>query len=183
MTIEESIKIFKCLSDRSRLQIVAGLAKGEAYAELIAERLGITPSTVSFHMKKLEEAGLVTSRKDQYYTVYSLNRKMMDSRLSTLITAGASEEDIQAMREEEYRQKVINTFFEYGRLKQIPAQRKKKLICYEEIVKRFEFGRIYSEKELSDIIAEVNDDYCSIRRDMISEGMLKRTGSEYERIR
>lgn len=183
MTMDESIKIFKCLSDKSRLQIVAGLMKGDAYAELIAERLGLTASTVSFHMKKLEEAGLVKSRKDQYYTVYSLNREVMRAKLSEFVTAGASEEDVQAVREEEYRQKVLKTFFEYGKLKQIPAQRKKKLICYEEIVKQFEFGHVYEEKELSDIIAEINEDYCYIRRDMIAEGLLKRDGAQYERIR
>lgn len=183
MTPDESIKIFKCLSDRSRLQIVAGLMKGDAYAELIAERLNLTASTVSFHMKKLEEAGLVSSRKEQYYTVYSLNRDIINKRLSDFVIAGASEEDLQAVREEEYRRKVISSFFEYGRLKQIPAQRKKKLICYEEIIKNFEFGRIYSEKELSEIIAAINEDYCSIRRDMLSEGLLRREGTEYERIK
>lgn len=183
MTINESIQVFKCLSDQSRLRIVAGLMKGDAYAELIAERLGLTPSTVSFHMKKLEEAGLVTARKDQYYTVYSLNRALINTRLTDLVLAGADEEEVQAAREEEYRQKVLTTFFEYGKLKQIPAQRKKKLICYEEIVKSFEFGRIYEERELSDIIARFNDDYCTIRRDMISEGLLKRDGSKWERVK
>ena len=183
MTQEESIAVFKCLSDRSRLGILAGLMKGDAYAELIAERLGLTPSTVSFHMKKLEEAGLVTSRKEQYYTVYSLNRGIMDRKLIELVCPDTATEDAQAKREEEYRRKVIKAFFEYGRLKQIPAQRKKKLICYEQIVKRFEFGRIYEEKELSAIIAEYNEDYCSIRRDLISEGLLRREGTQYERLR
>lgn len=183
MTPEESIKIFKCLSDRSRLQIVSGLMKGDAYAELIAERLGLSASTVSFHMKKLEEAGLVTTRKEQYYAVYSLNRELLNEKLSMFVTAGANEEDLQAMREEEYRRKVLSSFFEYGKLKQIPAQRKKKLICFEEIAKSFEFGRIYSESELNEIILKINEDYCSIRRDMIGDGLLRRNGTEYERIR
>ena len=183
MTQEESIAIFKCLADRSRLSILSGLMKGDAYAELIAQRLSLTPSTVSFHMKKLEEAGLVTSRKDQYYTVYSLNRAILDQTLIALVCPDAVAEDAQQRREEEYRSKVIKAFFEYGRLKQIPAQRKKKLICYEQIIKRFELGRIYEEKELSAILAEYNEDYCTLRRDMISEGLLKREGTQYERLR
>ena len=44
----------------------------DMYAERLAQRLGVTPATVSFHMKKLEENGLVTSRPDQYYTMYTL---------------------------------------------------------------------------------------------------------------
>ena len=59
MTEENALKLFKCLSDTSRLRIVQALTQGEMYTELLAERLELTPSTVSFHMKKLEEAGLV----------------------------------------------------------------------------------------------------------------------------
>lgn len=183
MTTDECARIFKCLSDKSRLSIVAGLMKGDTYAELIAERVGLTASTVSFHMKKLEEAGIVEARREQYYTVYSLNKKLIEKKLCDLVSAEAEEEKQQAEREAEYRRRVISTFFENGKLKQIPAQRKKKTICYEEIVKKFEFGRIYSEKELSELIAEINEDYCSIRRDMLGEGLLRREGTQYERIR
>ena len=81
MTQENALKIFKSLADTSRLRIVQSLTKGDMYTELLAERLGITPSTVSFHMKKLEDAGIVVSRKEQYYTVYSLNRDVLESSL------------------------------------------------------------------------------------------------------
>ena len=38
-------------------------------------------------------------------------------------------------------------------------------------------------KELNEIITEFHEDYCTIRRDMISEGILKRDGSKYVRIK
>ena len=47
----------------------------------------------------------------------------------------------------------------------------------------FETGREYSEKELDDIILRVHEDYCTIRRDMIGEGILSRDGATYVRIR
>ena len=81
MTQEDAMKLFKCLSDMSRLRIVQSLSQGEMYTELLAERLDLTPPTVSFHMKKLEEAGLAVSRKEQYYTVYSLNRAILEKTL------------------------------------------------------------------------------------------------------
>ena len=183
MTQENALKIFKSLSDMSRLRIIQSLTKGEMYTELLAERLGLTPSTVSFHMKKLEDAGLVVSRKEQYYTVYSLNRNMLETSLLDAAASEPEEIDEQQKREREYRQKVIDTFFEYGKLKAIPVQRKKKLICYEVIAERFVPGKVYSEKELNDIIAPIHEDYCTIRRDMISEKILSRNGSEYVRIK
>ena len=130
MTQENALKIFKSLSDMSRLRIVQSLTQGDMYTELLAERLELTPSTVSFHMKKLEEAGLVVSRKEQYYTVYSLNRELLETSLFDVASSEAEQIDEQQKREEVYRQKVINSFFKYGKLQSIPVQRKKKLICY-----------------------------------------------------
>lgn len=183
MTQEKALSIFKSLADLSRLRIVRSLARGEMYTELLAERLGLTPSTVSFHMKKLEEAGVVVSRKEQYYTVYSLNRDVLEQTLFSIAASEPEERDEQERREEEYRRKVTDAFFEYGHLRSIPVQRKKKLICLEVIAEMFTVGRVYSEKELDEIISTVHEDYCTIRRDMISEGILTRNGSEYVRIK
>ena len=183
MTQENALKIFKSLSDMSRLRIVQSLSKGEMYTELLAERLGITPSTVSFHMKKLEEAGIVTSRKEQYYTVYSLNSDVLDESLFSVASSEPEQVDEQQKREDEYRRKVMESFFDHGKLRSIPVQRKKKVICYEVIASKFDIEKEYSEKELDEIISEIHEDYCTIRRDMISEGMLTREGGIYRRIR
>ena len=50
MTETEAIRLFKCLSDKSRLQILKSLAQEDMYVERLAERLGLTPPTVSFHL-------------------------------------------------------------------------------------------------------------------------------------
>ena len=131
MTQEDAMKLFKCLSDTSRLRIVQSLDQGEMYTELLAERLSLTPSTVSFHMKKLEDAGLIVSRREQYYTVYSLNREILKKTIYDVAVSEPGQIDEQQKREEEYRRKVIKAFFEYGKLRSIPVQRKKKVICYE----------------------------------------------------
>ena len=129
MTQENALKLFKCLSDASRLRIIQSLNQGEMYTELLAERLELTPSTVSFHMKKLEDAGLVISRKEQYYTVYSLNREVLEETLYDLAVSQPEQIDEQQKREDAYRQKVLKAFYDYGKLRAIPVQRKKKLIC------------------------------------------------------
>ena len=183
MTRENAVRLFKCLSDTSRLRIVQSLLQGEMYTELLAERLELTPSTVSFHMKKLEDAGLVVSRKEQYYTVYSLNCSVLETPLSALVSSQPAQIDEQQKREEEYRRKVIQSFFTYGKLRSIPVQRKKKLICYEEIARQFEPGRVYAEKEVNEIISAIHADYCTIRRDMIGEGIFRRDADRYVRVK
>ena len=183
MTQENALKLFKCLSDASRLRIVQSLTRGDMYTELLAERLGLTPSTVSFHMKKLEDAGLVASRKEQYYTVYSLRRELLEKTVYDLAASAPAQTDEEQKREEAYREKVIKAFFEYGRLRSVPVQRRKKLICYQVIAEKFEIGRVYSEKEVNEIISPIWEDYCTVRRDMIGEGIFSREGGKYVRLK
>ena len=72
MTENEALALFKCLADKSRLQILKSLSREDMYVERLAERLGLTAPTVSFHLKKLSDVGAVRSYKTQYYTMYAL---------------------------------------------------------------------------------------------------------------
>ena len=183
MTETKAIQLFKCLSDKSRLQILKSLAIEDMYVERLAERLGISAPTVSFHLKKLADAGAVTSYKSQYYMMYSLNKAVFEVSILKIIQEESDEAEEQAKRDEEYRRKVINAFFEYGKLKSIPAQQKKERIVLEVIADAFEYDRIYSEREVNIIIADFHDDFCTIRRDMVSERLLDRNSKGYWRIK
>ena len=147
--------------------------------ERLAERLGLTPPTISFHLKKLADVGAVRSYKTQYYTMYAICQDVFQSRIIDIIKEESDEAKLQERRELEYRERVLAAYFEYGRLKLIPAQRKKKHIIYEEIAKQFESGRIYTEREVNIIIADFHDDFCTIRRDMISDKILDRNQDGY----
>lgn len=183
MTEAEAIHLFKCLSDKSRLQILKSLAIEDMYVERLAERLGITAPTVSFHLKKLADAGAVTSYKSQYYMMYSLKKEIFETRILDILREKSDEDAVQAQRDADYRKRVIDTFFEYGKLKAIPAQRKKERIILDEIVKAFAFDRVYSEREVNIILADYFDDFCTLRRDMISEKLLDRDAGGYWRVK
>lgn len=179
----DCIKIFKCLADKSRLLIINNLMEGPMYVELLSKRLSLAPSTISFHLKKLEEANIVYSVKEQYYVVYHLNRYILSLSLNDLISIGQSEIDVQAEREKQYRDNVIKAFFEYGKLKSIPIQQKKRKIVLEEIAKKFEPNRKYTEKEVNLIIADFNDDFCTIRREMVAFNIFQRANSIYTLVK
>lgn len=175
----DCIKIFKCLADKSRLLIINNLMEGPMYVELLAQRLNLTPSTISFHLKKLEEINIVYSVKEQYYVMYYLNRDILSLSLKNLIIVEESEIDVQIKREKQYRDDVINSFFEYGKLKSIPVQQKKRKIVLEEIAKKFESNREYTEKEVNLIIADFHDDFCTIRREMVAFNIFERKNNIY----
>lgn len=138
---------------------------------------------MSFHLKKLADAGAVVSYKNQYYMMYSLKKEIFETSISEILQEKSDEAEAQARRDAQYRQKVINAFFEYGKLKSIPAQHKKERIVLEVIVQAFEFDRIYSEREVNIIIADYHDDFCTIRRDMIGERLLARDTEGYWRVK
>ena len=183
MTETEAINLFKCLADKSRLQILKSLAVEDMYVERLAERLDLTAPTISFHLKKLSDAGAVTAYKNQYYMMYSLNKELFQVSILEILQQESDEAQKQARRDADYRQRVIDAFFEYGKLKSIPTQLKKERIVLEVIAEAFDFDKMYSEREVNIIIADFYDDFCTIRRDMVSERLLGRNGMEYWRIK
>jgi len=183
MTENEAINLFKCLADKSRLQILKSLVIEDMYVERLAERLGLSAPTICFHLKKLSDAGAVRSYKTQYYMMYSLNKEIFQVRILDLLEHKSDEAELQEQRDKEYRQKVLNAFFEYGKLKAIPSQRKKERVILEYISEAFEYGKIYSEQEINLIISDFYDDFCTIRRDMIAVGLLGRSSVGYWKMK
>lgn len=178
----KSLEIFKCLSDNSRLRIINDLMIEPMYVELLSERLGLSTSTISFHLKKLTDANIVSSKKEQYYTMYRLNEDIFKVNLEDLIKDSKNEEEILNQREEKYRKSVIESFFKYNKLKNIPVQNKKKQIVLEKIVETFEWNRTYTEKEVNLLIADFHDDFCTIRRDLIGFNLMERKDGIYKRV-
>ena len=181
MDTEQSLAIIKALADASRLAIVGSLVERPHYVEEIAQRHALAPSTVSFHLKKLEKAGIVRSRKEQYYVVVEANETLLGITLKDLVHVSAVQKNEGEQRVDVYRHKVLNTFFRQGMLERLPAQQKKRRIVLEEFALHFEPGRRYQEAEVTGVIRPLFDDYCVIRRLLIDEQMLRREGTTYWR--
>lgn len=181
MEPQQSLAVMKALSDESRLSIVQSLLEKSQYVEEIARRHALAPSTVSFHLRKLEQAGLVRSRKEQYYVIVEANSGVFDTTLREIVAAAPSSKVLQKERLEEYRAKVLTTFFPNGTLAKLPAQHKKRIIVLERIAAAFEAGRRYTETEVTGLVRQFFDDYCTIRRLLVEEGLVKRKGTSYWR--
>ena len=171
--------LFKLLADDTRLKILNALSEKDMYVELLAERLQLSAPTVSFHMKKLQAAGLVDARREQYYTVYSIRKDAFEISLSALVFQKQDDAAAGRMREEQYRRKVLKFFMPDGRCETMPAQVKKRMIIYEEIFSRFEPGAAYPEKEVNRIIGEIHADFCTVRRAFVGMGWMSRENGIY----
>ena len=173
--MKEKLQLLKVLADETRLAILNILLREDSYVEKIACELSLTPATICYHLKKLESAGVVNCSRSQFYIIYSLNRAVFDKPLYELIRAESPAVD----SEEKYSNEVLSHFFKYGKLTQIPTQGKKREIILKEIAKSFESGRHYSETEVNEIIHKFHEDHCTIRRELIACGIMKRENNSY----
>ena len=65
--------IFKVLSDKQRRDILVLLKEGRLNAGEIAEKLGVTPAALSYHLKLLKDAELVMEYKNKNFVYYEIN--------------------------------------------------------------------------------------------------------------
>jgi ArsR family transcriptional regulator len=70
--------LFHALSDVTRLEIVQMLVEGERCVCELTEALDAAQSRLSFHLKTLKDAGLVTDRREGRWVYYTLNREALE---------------------------------------------------------------------------------------------------------
>jgi predicted transcriptional regulator len=182
---EEMVTFFKALADANRLKIVGLLAEKSYSVEELAELLKLKPSTVSHHLARLSEAGLVKSRAESYYSVYQLDQDMLKEKTRSMfsqqeLSSVASEVDADA-----YDKKVIKDYARRdGSLKTLPSQRKKLDAILRYVVKAFDMGKRYSEKQVNEILARYHEDTATLRRELVGSGLMQREGGggEYWRV-
>lgn len=173
LSTAERVTILKTVADETRLAILALLAEEDSYVERIAAGLSLTPATVCYHIKKLESVGLVSAHRTQFYQIYTLNHTLLDLPLGAFLSKPQPDAD------KLYRDKVWQSFFVGGRLTRIPAQLKKREIVLSRIAQEFAENRLYTESEVNEILTRYHEDYCTLRREMIACGFLKREHETY----
>jgi len=147
--------------------------------------LDISPSTVSHHLSKLAEIGLVTARADGYFNFYRLETDALEDMAKRLLAKETLPEVAQDLDRKVYDRKILKDYLnEDGTISQLPTNQRKLDVILQYIADRFEFGRVYDEKTVNQIIGELNEDISGLRRDLISFGYFdrKRDGSAYWRI-
>ncbi|HVH67165.1 MAG TPA: metalloregulator ArsR/SmtB family transcription factor [Gemmatimonadales bacterium] len=74
----QAVRWFHALSDETRLEIVRLLSHGERCVCELQDVLGAAQSRLSFHLKILKDAGLLTDRRDGRWVYYALNGEALD---------------------------------------------------------------------------------------------------------
>ncbi|MDX5476274.1 MAG: metalloregulator ArsR/SmtB family transcription factor [Bacillaceae bacterium] len=182
MQLDRMVNFYKTLGDKTRIKLLILLsANGSMSGLQLAEKLAVTPPTVSHHISKLKESSLIRERRDKNTIYYFLNEKSLlqyNDALVTVLNRSKGEEEVVKKKENE--DILQNFLLPDGRLKTIPAQRKKKLIIFEHILAELILGVKYSEKEINEHIKKFHDDYATIRREFIINHYMNRENGIYE---
>lgn len=183
MTDQDSqvlIQLLKALADESRIRILGILTQHESSVDELSAYTGLKPPTVSHHLNRLRELGLVSMRADGNVHFYRfeaeslrrLNRLLQPEKLAAIATAEG----------DAWEQKVLNDFLIGEQLKEIPASRKKRLVVLKWLVEKFEWDMHYAESEVNEIVKRHHPDFATIRRELIGNKLMLREKGMYWRI-
>jgi len=75
---DDALEALRFLSDGNRLRIVRSLSRRESCVCELIDQLGLSQPLVSYHLRRLREAGLVRSRRKAQWVYYSLEPEAWD---------------------------------------------------------------------------------------------------------
>jgi biotin operon repressor len=180
-TLDELVGFFKTLADPTRLRLLGLLSHDEQTGEELASALDISEPTVSHHLAKLKAHGLLVVRPEGTRRLHRLDKDRLETLLQNL-----PEQALRIARggvdDETFERKVLSSYFEGGRLKQIPYRQKKLHVVLRRLVQEFDYEALYTEKQVSEILARFNEDFATLRRELINFRYMARENSVYWRL-
>ncbi len=179
--LEARAQLFKALGHPTRLLMMNLINSKPRHGEELAAILHLKPATISHHLAILTRAGLLRSKKDQYYQIFTPIKALLHPTIEEMVMLPQPGLPT-SIEEDAYRVKVLNTFIKTGRLVSIPAQLKKRQIILETILEEFEPDRKYTEREVNKILVDFHDDVASLRRGLISLKLMERQKGIYWRV-
>ncbi len=176
------LNFFKVLAHESRLRLLGFLAEQEYSVSELAKLMNLKDPTVSHHLGKFVELGLVTMRQDGTTHYYRLDATALQRLNKELLTPEKVATFSNESGSDDWESRVRRAFIDGETIKQLPQSFKKELVILKWLAEKFERDRRYPEKELNEIIKQHHPDYATLRRDMVDCKFMARENSVYWRL-
>ena len=170
----EPATIVGLLADPARLKVVAALALGADTIEDVARLSGLPLKDVALAARRLARAGLV-HRDGHGLTLHT------EHFAAAARAAAEAAPPAEPLSSDPAEDAVLSAFVRDGRLASIPAQHSKRLIVLQHLVRVFEVGVRYPEREVNALLAVWHPDVAALRRYLVDEGLLTREAGVYWR--
>jgi len=162
------------LADPTRLKVVAALALGAGTIEEVAAAAGLPLKDVALAARRLARGGLV--HRDGHELALRAERFGAAARAAA--ESAPAPEPLSADPAEDA---VLSAFVRDGRLVSIPAQHTKRRVVLAHLVRIFEPGVRYPEREVNVLLGVWHADVAALRRYLVDEGLLTREAGVYWR--
>ncbi|UOY01337.1 DUF2087 domain-containing protein [Blastococcus sp. PRF04-17] len=162
------------LADPVRLKVVAALALGAGTIEDVAKAADLPLKDVALAARRLARAGLV--HRDGHALTLHADRFGAAAR-----AAAESAPAPEPLSDDPAEDAVLSAFVRDGRLVSIPSQHTKRLVVLRHLVRVFEPGIRYPEREVNALLAVWHPDVAALRRYLVDHGMLSRDAGVYWR--
>lgn len=171
----------KTLADLSRLRILGALAEQERTVEELADLLDVKAPTISHHLARLRSLGLVETRAEgvtRWNRLQVAGLERLAKMLATPEVIATLSADVEGAT---WERKTLRDFLDGERLKEIPAQLKKRQVILRWLADQFEWGRDYSEAEVNETLKRRHPDAAYLRRELVGERLMARDHGRYWR--
>ena len=170
----DAATIVGLLADEARLKVVSALALGAGTLEEVADASGLALKDVALAARRLARAGLV----DRDGKALALRVELFGAVARAAAEAAPAPEPLSGDRAEAA---VLASFVRDGRLVSIPAQLSKRIVVLKHLVRMFEPGVRYPEREVNALLAVWHPDVAALRRYLVDEGLITREAGVYWR--
>lgn len=179
--IEPLISLANALFDIDRLRIAAALIEKPASRMELAQITGLSHRELLRQLGLLQYFGLVrvegqAPRHPDPYTRFVLNEEAFRSARQAM-----SKYRGRKPRPTDKRELTLETFMPGGKLNAFPLKHDQIIVILDEVVKKFDIEKQYTEKQVNVILEDVNEDYCTLRRMLVDYRYLSRAGGIYNR--
>src|SRR3954467_5245080 len=162
------------LADPTRLKVVAALALGAGTLEEVAEAADLPLKDVALAARRLARAGL--GQRDGHAP--ALHTDLFGAAARAAAEAAPPPEPLS---DDPAEDAVLSAFVRDGRLVTIPPRRSKRLVVLHHLVRVFEPGVRYPEREVNALLGVWHADVAALRRYLVDEGLLSREAGVYWR--
>lgn len=182
MDERELLNALAALADSTRLGAIALLRRRPHFAEEMAESTGVSAATMSHHLRRLADAGLVEANREGAYRRYSLRIATIEEVRDALDVSFPLDEILDLPAEEELSARVLQRHLDPGgRLLEIPKMARPRGVVLRHIAERFREGRLYPEREVRAVLLEFSDEVEELQQALIDEGLISGTGKVFRR--
>src|SRR5258708_39303015 len=182
---EPLLDLLKALADESRLTLLRLLNEHEYTVGDLAERVQLSEPTVSHHLARLREVGLVTLRMAGNQRFYRVNNGGLagfkglvgeiEQAPGAPDVAVSDDGWIAALCWDAWDLQVLRDHTVNQQLTHIPSKQKKLLVVLRWLATLFQPEKLYTEPEVNAILKAVYEtDFVGLRRDLVDFGYLRR---------